>query len=83
MAVVNVTKAREEFASLIDRVAHHGERIILRRHGKDVVAIVSADDARFLEALEEHVDLEEALERLQDGQEPIPYEVARKQLGLT
>jgi len=83
MAALTVTQARDDFASVIDRVYHHGERVILRRHGKDVVAIVPIEDAAFLEAMEDRMDLEEVLRRLNDGEEPIPYEQVRQELGLT
>jgi len=82
MAKLTVTEARRNWSDLIDRVAFKGERVILCRNGKSVVALVSAEDAAFLDALEDRFDLEEAKRRLSDGQSPIPYEQIRGQLGL-
>lgn len=82
MAALNVTQARRDFATVLSRVEHHGERIVLRRHGRDVVAIVPADDVRLLEAIEDRMDIEEAISRLRDGQKPVAYDAVRKQLGL-
>ncbi|MCP5039047.1 MAG: type II toxin-antitoxin system Phd/YefM family antitoxin [Rhodobacteraceae bacterium] len=40
----NMGQVRRHLALLIARVEHHGTKIILRRHGKPVAAIVSMDD---------------------------------------
>lgn len=47
---IPVTQARAELADLINRVVYGGERVVVTRHGKPLVALVSAAD---LEALEE------------------------------
>jgi prevent-host-death family protein len=50
-----VTQARAELADLINRVVYGGERVVVTRHGKPLVALVSAAD----------------LERLEESQEPV------------
>ncbi|MGW6458934.1 type II toxin-antitoxin system Phd/YefM family antitoxin [Streptomyces sp. NPDC055078] len=50
---IPVTQARAELAELINRVVYGGERVVVTRHGKPLVALVSAAD----------------LERLEQGQE--------------
>ncbi|MCZ2523471.1 type II toxin-antitoxin system prevent-host-death family antitoxin [Streptomyces sp. SCUT-3] len=47
---IPVTQARAELAELINRVVYGGERVVLTRHGKPLVALVSASD---LERLQE------------------------------
>ncbi|MEZ7003108.1 type II toxin-antitoxin system Phd/YefM family antitoxin [Streptomyces sp. AD55] len=47
---IPVTRARAELADLINRVVYGGERVVVTRHGKPLVALVSAAD---LERLEE------------------------------
>ncbi|MET7737203.1 type II toxin-antitoxin system Phd/YefM family antitoxin [Streptomyces sp. NPDC005402] len=47
---IPVTQARAELADLINRVVYGGERVVVTRHGKPLVALVSAAD---LERLEE------------------------------
>lgn len=42
---VPVTEARAAFSELINRVGYGGERIILTRHGKPLVALVPAAEA--------------------------------------
>ncbi|MER5796286.1 type II toxin-antitoxin system Phd/YefM family antitoxin [Streptomyces sp. NPDC001980] len=57
---IPVTQARAELAELINRVVYGGERVVVTRHGKPLVALVSATDLERLEELpepaEEHVD---------------------------
>ncbi|MET9150169.1 type II toxin-antitoxin system Phd/YefM family antitoxin [Streptomyces griseoflavus] len=50
---IPVTQARAELADLINRVVYGGERVVVTRHGKPLVALVSADDLRRLEELQE------------------------------
>ncbi len=52
MAEFSISEARDTLADIINRVAYQGERIILRRHGKTVAALVSASDLERLAALE-------------------------------
>ncbi|MEU4468163.1 type II toxin-antitoxin system Phd/YefM family antitoxin [Streptomyces sp. NPDC024017] len=56
---IPVTQARAELADLINRVVYAGERVVVTRHGKPLVALVSADDLR---RLEESQDLAEVTE---------------------
>lgn len=39
-----MTEARAKFSELINRVGYGGERIVLTRHGKPLVALVPAGD---------------------------------------
>ncbi|MFJ5997632.1 type II toxin-antitoxin system Phd/YefM family antitoxin [Streptomyces sp. NPDC092370] len=50
---IPVTQARAELADLINRVVYGGERVVVTRHGKPLVALVSADDLRRLEVTQE------------------------------
>ncbi|MDQ8706427.1 type II toxin-antitoxin system Phd/YefM family antitoxin [Streptomyces sp. LHD-70] len=50
---IPVTQARAELADLINRVVYGGERVVVTRHGKPLVALVSAEDLRRLEELPE------------------------------
>lgn len=63
---IPVTQARAELADLINRVVYGGERVVVTRHGKPLVALVSADDLRRLEGLEEHVRAEENQEAVEE-----------------
>lgn len=49
---VPVTQARAELAELINRVVYGGERVVVTRHGKPLVALVSAADLERLQQLD-------------------------------
>ncbi|MET9552466.1 type II toxin-antitoxin system Phd/YefM family antitoxin [Streptomyces sp. NPDC006645] len=48
---IPVTQARAELADLINRVVYGEERVVVTRHGKPLVALVSAADLARLENL--------------------------------
>ena len=50
--------------------------------GKGDGPVDPAEEARLLEEAEDQMDIEEALKRLVDGQDALPYESVRRQLGL-
>ena len=52
MADLSISEARDSLAEIVNRVAYQGERVVLRRHGKAVAALVSAADLERLAALE-------------------------------
>ncbi|MFJ6698873.1 type II toxin-antitoxin system Phd/YefM family antitoxin [Streptomyces sp. NPDC091272] len=53
---IPVTQARAELADLINRVVYGGERVVVTRHGKPLVALVSAADLERLEGEPEAVE---------------------------
>jgi PHD/YefM family antitoxin component YafN of YafNO toxin-antitoxin module len=73
--------ARGAFAETIDRVQHGRERLILRRHHKDAVAIVTIEDLRLLEAIEDKIDRKAIREaRAETGS--VSWEQLKAELGL-
>ncbi|MFM9446535.1 type II toxin-antitoxin system Phd/YefM family antitoxin [Streptomyces acidiscabies] len=53
---IPVTQARAELADLINRVVYGGERVVVTRHGKPLVALVSAADLERLDAMDAPVE---------------------------
>ncbi|MFJ6087050.1 type II toxin-antitoxin system Phd/YefM family antitoxin [Streptomyces sp. NPDC092369] len=49
---IPVTQARAELADLINKVVYGGERVVVTRHGKPLVALVSAADLERLAELD-------------------------------
>ncbi|MDA0987728.1 MAG: type II toxin-antitoxin system Phd/YefM family antitoxin [Chloroflexi bacterium] len=47
--ILGVGEAKKRFSELMSRVAYRRERFIIERHGKPMVALVSAEDLERLE----------------------------------
>jgi antitoxin (DNA-binding transcriptional repressor) of toxin-antitoxin stability system len=77
-------KEREEFADAINRAAFGNERVLLRRRGRAVAAVVPITDLRLLEALENRIDLVDAREALAQANKKgaRPLDVILKELGV-
>ena len=56
MTILSATEARANFQSIISRVEYKGERILIQRHGKPVVAVIALEDLKRLEALDDAID---------------------------
>lgn len=81
MPRMSASKARDEFSDTLNRVAYKGERIVLRRRGKDVAVLVPVEDLELLEQIEDRIDVEEAKKaRAEKG--TIPWKRLKKDLGL-
>jgi prevent-host-death family protein len=79
---LSTSQARAAFAEAVNRANFAGERTLIRRHGKDVAAVVSAEDLRTLEALEDRLDLEEAREIMKKPGRLVSWKKIKKDLGL-
>ena len=81
-------EAQQDFAATLSRVTTAGKRVILSQDGKEVAAVISIEDFRWLEQriedLEDQVDLEEAQRILVETapEDYISYDQVRKELQL-
>lgn len=66
MPRLSASKAREEFAEVVNRAAYRGERTLLHRRGKDMAAVVPVADLVLLEQLEDRMDLKAAREAMKE-----------------
>ena len=82
MTRLTASKAREHFADTVNRVVYRGERIVLHRRGKDLVAMVPISDLATLERIEDKLDIDAARKALAESDERIPYDKIRRELGL-
>ena len=86
MTRMNADDAQDGFPGLVRRVSSEGERIVIQEGDKDVAAIVSMADLALLEELEDRIDALEArqaeAEAATKGEKPIPWDQAKKSLGL-
>ena len=81
MTFLTIKEARAGLSEAINRVAYAGERVVIGRRGSKVAALVSMDDLRLLEQLEERMDIEDARRALAEpGGES--WEEIKARLGL-
>jgi prevent-host-death family protein len=56
MSIISASEARANFPDIINRAEYRGERILIQRHGKAAVAVISIEDLKLLEAIEDAID---------------------------
>jgi prevent-host-death family protein len=72
MMEVGVHEIRANLAEVINRVAYGGERIILERRSKPMLALVSIEDLELIEEFENRSDIRAALKaRKEKGSVPL------------
>jgi prevent-host-death family protein len=70
MKQITTAQARKHMAELLNRAAYGGERFVVTRHGKGMVAIVPLEDVTLLDrlrALLAKKDFEAALAEMEDA----------------
>jgi len=86
MTGLTLSQFRQAIAETINRVVYGGERVVLRRHGKDQAVLISVEDARLLERLEDVLDAREARELLEESrassEESFAWEQVKEEAGL-
>ena len=82
MRRIPASRARERFADLVNEVAFGHQRVVLHRHGKDIVAIIPVEDLELLEALEDRADVAAAKRALAERAARMPWDRAKAELGL-
>ena len=86
MGTRNTSNTKVTLAETLERVVSKRERVIVRRKGKSVAAIVPIEDLATLEELEDRRDLAQAKKALAEakkkGEKPIPWTKVRRELGL-
>lgn len=83
MTRMGVSDAREHLGDVVDRARYTQERVVLTKRGREVGAIISIDDLKLLEMLEDQLDIKEARLALEESQgERVSYDEVRKKLGL-
>jgi len=78
---LSITTVRDNLADALNRVAYGGERVVLKRRGKGVAALVSMEDLAHLEDSENESDLK-AARKARKEKGGITLEQYKKKLGL-
>lgn len=84
MKPISTAEVRRNMAELVNRAAYGGERFVITRHGKELVALVPVEEASLLERVRRHLeerDFEAALKEMADAG-TIPWSDVRRELDL-
>ena len=84
MKNVTTAEARKNLSELLSRAAYGGERFVVTRHGKELVAIVPLEDLTLLGRLRTFLqarDFEAALREVAEAG-TVPWDEVRRDLGL-
>ncbi len=79
---ISTADVRKNFSTIVNRVSFGKESIILTRRGEDIAALVAMDELRLLQALEDRIDIADAIKAMKEPGEDIPAEQFWKKLGL-
>jgi prevent-host-death family protein len=79
---ISAADARKNFANIINRVAFGKESFVLTRRGEALAAIVSMEDFKLLQEIEEQMDIEDAWNARKEPGESIPWERLREELDI-
>jgi prevent-host-death family protein len=84
MKHVTTAETRKNMSELINRAAYGGERFVVTRHGKELVAIVPLEDATLVDRLRGLIagrDYEGALREMAEAG-TVPWAEVRRELDL-
>ena len=79
---ISAADARKKFANIINRVAFGKESFVLTRRGEALAAIVSIEDLKLLQEIEEQMDIEDAWKARKEPGESISWEELREELYI-
>ena len=79
---ISAADARKKFANIINRVAYGKESFVLTRRGEPLAAIVSIDDLKLLQEIEEQMDIDDAWKAHKEPGENISWEKLREELEI-
>lgn len=79
---ITTADARKNFANIVNTVAYGKEPVVLTRRGQEIAALISMEELRLLQKIEDHIDLIDAKKALEEPGENISADEFWKELGL-
>jgi len=79
---MSAAEARKNFANIVNRVAYGNDSVVVTRRGEEVAAIVSIEELKLLQQIEDRMDIDDARKSLEEPGKNIPAEKFWKELGL-
>lgn len=79
---ISTADARKKFANIVNRVAFGKEAFVLTRRGEALAALVSVEDLKLLQELEERMDVDDAWKARNGSEETVSWDELKKELDL-
>jgi antitoxin Phd len=79
---ISTADARKKLSNIMNRVAFGKETFVLTRRGEALAALVSVEDLKLLQEIEERMDVEDAWVARSESEETIAWEELKKELEL-
>ena len=79
---ISTADARKKLANIVNRVAFGKEAFVLTRRGEALAALVSVEDLKLLQEIEERIDVEDAWKVRSESEETVSWEELKKELDL-
>jgi antitoxin Phd len=79
---ITTADARKNFADIVNNVAYGKDTIVLTRRGKELAALISIEDLKLLQRIEEDFDIEEAWKNKDEPGKNIKLSDLKRELGI-
>jgi len=79
---ISTADARKKLANIVNRVAFGKEAFVLTRRGEALAALVSVEDLRLLQEMEERIDVDDAWKARTESEKTVSWEALKKELNL-
>jgi prevent-host-death family protein len=79
---ISTADARKKLANIVNRVAFGKEAFVLTRRGEALAALVSVEDLRILQEMEERMDVDNAWKARSESEETVSWKELKKELNL-
>lgn len=79
---ITTADARKNFADIVNTVAYGNEPVVLTRRGQEIAALISIEELKLLQKIEDHIDVEDALKSLNEPGENVSADEFWGKLGL-
>jgi antitoxin Phd len=79
---VTTAEARRKLADIVNSVAYGKDTVVLTRRGKELAALISIEDLKLLQQLEEEQDIKDAWQAKEEVGENVRFSDLKKELEL-
>ena len=79
---ISTADARKKLANIVNRVAFGKEAFVLTRRGEALAALVSVEDLKLIQEIEDRMDIDDAWKARSESEETVSWEELKKELDL-